>query len=207
MTRTFSAEASTRSTTSLIPFLFVCLLAIGALVSCGEDIELGPRIKPHLSPLSFGDLHPRPSGTDPDPYSNTYVPFEWTLLLQSIGTDPVLVEEICIVGDNHNGEPGDNAFSFEGPDILEIPAQREAAVRITYDHTDRNIDLDGDGEPDPDHVALIVQSNAMDFPTLVVPICGRIVSTSREPETFECVSPVQAPAEGVADRDLCSFGG
>lgn len=183
--------------------ILVAIAMALALVGCGTEEDAGVRIAPHISPMSFGDIYSRPSGTDPDPYSNTYVPFEWTLLIQARGTDPVEIEEICIVGDDHNGEPGDNAFSFEGPDRYEIPPQREAAIRLTYDHGSRNTDLSGDGEPDPDQAALVIQSNAVDYPTLVVPICGRIISTSRDPETIECTSPITAPPEGEADRDLC----
>jgi hypothetical protein len=174
------------------------------LFACGPAENAGPRIRPALSPISFGDIHPRPGGVAPDPNSNTYVPFEFTLLLQSVGTDTVNIQEVCIVGDAHNGEAGNTAFSLEGPDRDDIPALREAAVRITFEHGDTNRDLNGDGEPDPDQVALVIQSDAVDYPTLVVPMCARVIPTSREPQPIECNSPVTAPPEGVADRELCS---
>ena len=77
-----------------------------------------------------------------------------------------------------------------------------AALRITYSPTAVNTDLDGDGAPDPDNAAIVIQSNAKNFPTLVVPICARLVPAGTKRTEFVCTSPVTLVA-GTKDATLC----
>ena len=194
----------------VISVSFLCLAAIVflalplSLSCCGDDDDVeiceGPEIKPHLNPVFFGDFYPLPEGDDPQPGLNEYTPYEWTLLLSSDCEKAVVIDKICIVGDNHNGEEGNHAFTVEGPEPKTIPYGEKAAIRITYNHSDINID--GDGEADPDNVALIIQSNATNYPTLVIPICARIIPKGAERKGFSCKSPVTVE-KGESDTTLC----
>jgi hypothetical protein len=178
------------------------VLALCAAASCGEDEDncSGAEIEPTLSPVILGDF--RPLEGEPRPGNPEQVPFELSLVLRSTCGAPVIVEEACIVGDGHNGGPDSNAFQLEGPDREEIPPGGDALLRITYDASEPNIDQDGDGVPDPDQIAVVVQSNARNFPTLVIPVCARLIREGTEPSTAPCTAPVQVEP-GTADPDLC----
>ncbi|PIE21188.1 MAG: hypothetical protein CSA66_00055 [Proteobacteria bacterium] len=178
-------------------------LTAGLFAACDEPafVCVGPEITPHLSPVSFGDLYVQGSD-DPRPESRVAVPYEWTLLLLSDCQRELVIDEICLVADDHNGVEGDHAFTVEGPLPASIPYGQTGAIRVTYDHADPNtVDADGDGSPDPDAVALVIQSNATNYPTLIVPICGRIIPKSGTPAEYECASPIEVPAGEY--RDLC----
>lgn len=168
-------------------------LAVAALVvSCAPAPEnAGRHIRPHLSPVALGDLWVLPSGETPDETSSQYVPYSWTLLLQSTGTDNVKIQSVCLVGNDRG------VFAIEGPDDTDLGPDQMAAVRITYDS-------DGPSPGgNPDDVALVVQSTADDYPTLVVPVCARTVPDGQERGTVECTSPVQV-APGERDDSLCA---
>ncbi|MFO0751470.1 MAG: hypothetical protein U1F43_38250 [Myxococcota bacterium] len=77
-----------------------------------------------------------------------------------------------------------------------------AAVRITYDSDTVNRDKDSDGKRDPDNIAVVIQSNAKNFPTLVVPVCAIIIPGASDAFPFLCESPVTVPA-GKTDATLC----
>ena len=185
--------------------LVTIVLAAAALVVWGCDTRetdstcTSPTIEPHLSPVNFGDLYPSADGGTP---GGQTVPYEWTLLLMSKCKESVVVSKICIVGDKHNGVEGSKAFYIEGPEPATIPYDTEAAVRITYNPKEVNTDTSSDGKPDPDNVAIVVQSNAKNFPTLVVPMCARYVPAGTAKEVFECKSPLVVAA-GQKDDTLC----
>jgi len=183
------------------------VLAAGAVLlapACGaREADTGctqPTIMPHLSPANFGDLNPAP--TDGSASTAQTVPYEWALVLLSKCSQPVAISKICIVGDNHNGVKGNRAFYTEGPEPATAAPGVDPVVRITYDPKELNTDQNGDGKPDPDNVALVVQSNALNFPTLVVPICARLVAAGTAPAAFDCTSPVTIAA-GKKDGTLC----
>lgn len=181
------------------------LMGAGALAGCADGAGVcgGPELLPHLSPVSFGDLYPRRGSEAPDPATREAVPYEWVLLLTADCTKSVEITKVCVVGEGHNGDPAEPSFTIEGPVPARLGKGGTAAIRITYDHDELNEDLDDDGEPDADNAALVIQSNATNFPTLVVPLCARIVKRGTERlASFPCESPVSVPA-GVADRSLC----
>ncbi len=179
-------------------------LVLSFVIGCGGSEEAGtPDILPHLSPASFGDIKVLPDGQDPEPGSKAFQPYEWVLLLQNTGTADLTITEVCIVGDQHNGGENDRAFAIEGPVPEIVPPGTEAAVRLTYDPSSKNIaDVDGDQVPDPDRVAVIVQSDAGNFPTLIVPVCARLVEDGDEYPEFHCDSPVSL-TPGAVDLSLC----
>ena len=85
-------------------------------------------------------------------------------------------------------------FAIEGP-VPDTPKRDEdAALRVTYERQ---------APGGPDHVAIIVQSNAENFPTLVVPVCAQVVAEGTERIIFECESPVTV-APGARDDTLCN---
>ena len=168
-----------------------CLALAGVLglAACGPPPKnAGVHISPDLSPISLGDLYPLPQGQQPDYGSNKYVPYAWTLLIQSEGTDQLVINKVCLVGDKNH------AFALEGPDITKVPPGAEAALRITYsDQTVRS---------KPDDAALIVQSNADDYPTLVIPVCAQTIPDGSTRGQVDCTSPVTVKP-GTSDATLC----
>ena len=164
----------------------LALVAALGLVACGPPPKnAGIHISPDLSPVSLGDLYPLPSGQQADYGSNKYAPYAWTLLLQSEGTEQLVISKVCVVGDTNK------AFTLEGPDITKVAPGAEAALRITYgDQTVR---------AQPDNAAIIIQSNADDYPTLVVPICAQTVADG----STRGSGGVHLPGEREARRERC----
>lgn len=175
-----------------------CLVALAA-TGCGDNGEGdgSAEILPHQSPASFGEMYPT-GNNDPDPTGNVRTPFEWVLLLQSTGDAPLEINEVCLVGDEEDGSDVDQ-FTLE-VENQELPATVDAGgefgLRLTYDRQDPN---EGD---DADQIAVVIQSNASNFPTLVVPVCARVIADGEERGTVECQSPVTVP-EGESDTSLC----
>lgn len=167
------------------------------------DACQGAEIVPSLSPISLGDIVQRPGGTDANPASNAFTPYSWVLLLQNTCNEPLKIEKVCVVGNAHNGDDADPPFFVEGPSEDTATAGDETAVRITYDPSGVNEDNDADGARDIDQAALVVQSNATNFPTLVIPLCARSIAQGEEREALECASPVTVPA-GERDDTLCN---
>lgn len=190
--------------THATPVALALLLASTlATAGCDEDEARcsGAEILPHLSPVAMGDFYPRQG--DPDPATNERVPFAWSLVLQSTCGAPLKISKACLIGQAHNGVDGDAAFALEGPDRAEVPPGEDTLVRLTYDHADVNaLDADADGAADPDNIALVVQSNARNFPTLVVPVCARVVLDGATRLRLDCTAPVTVPA-GESRPDLC----
>ncbi len=182
-----------------------------ALVGCGGDDNgaaggcATPEVRPHLSPVTLPDMVELPDGAEANPGSSVNPPYEWVLLLQSDCEQAVEITEVCIVGDKHNGQDGSQAFAIEGPVPATVPFGTESAIRVTYNPDVLNVDADGDGVPEPDRVAIVVQSNAVNFPTLIVPLCARMVAEGSEYPEYECQSPVSLPA-GAIDTTLCQQG-
>ena len=168
------------------------VLAAAAAISCGPPPEnAGRRIRPHLNPIYFGDMEELPNGEEPDPTTGTYPPFAWTLQLQSWGTEPVTISDDCAVGDTE-------AFTYEyEPNAsMTIDPGAELLVRITYTRTKPR----GDGNPD--HVSFVFQSDADDYPTLVVTACGRTIPSGQMPDNSWLCEPQADPAQ-QPDRSLC----
>lgn len=175
-----------------------CLLALAA-TGCGDNGEGGgsAEILPHQSPASFGEMYPT-GNNEPDPTGNVRTPFEWVLLLQSTGDAPLEISEVCLVGDEADGSDVDKfTLEVENQDLpASVDAGDEFGLRLTYDRQEPN---EGD---DADQVAVVVQSNASNFPTLIVPVCARVIADGEEQGTVECQSPVTV-AEGESDTSLC----
>lgn len=165
--------------------MLACAFSLALLVGCG-DAEGGDgavEILPHQSPVGLGQLWPL-GDAEANPGDPERVPFEFVLLLQSNGG--LEIDEVCLIGSDQ--------FAVEGPVPSTPKRDEDAAVRITYERTD----VGG-----PDQAALIVQSNAENFPTLVVPVCAQVVADGSPRGAVECQSPVTVPA-GEKQADLCN---
>lgn len=177
------------------------LVAAAMLIAtgCGDNGSDagGAEILPHQSPASFGEMYPL-GNHDADPTGNVRTPFEWVLLLQNPGGADLQIDKVCVVGTKDDGSDVDQ-FTVEVED-QNLPASvapgDDFGVRVTYDRQQPN---SGD---EADQVAVVVQSNATDYPTLVVPVCARVISDGAERGTVTCQSPVQVPA-GEKDDTLC----
>jgi len=186
-----------RSNLSLRLLFAVSLLGLlGA--GCGDaaDSGDGPAILPHQSPASFGELYPLGNHT-PEPGSALRTPYEWVLLLQSTGSEALKIDRVCIIGTREDGADA-AAFSVEveNQDLpATVNAGRDFGVRITYDRQSPSADAD--------QVALVVQSNATNFPTLIVPVCARVIGDGEERGTVACEAPVSV-APGERNPDLCN---
>jgi hypothetical protein len=178
-----------------------CLLAACSLaLGCGDDTaETGSAaILPHQSPASFGEMYPL-GNNDPDTSGNIRTPFEWVLLLQSKGEGPLEINEVCLVGDEEDGSDVEQ-FTLEGEDqelSTTVAPGDDFGLRLTYNRQEPN---EGD---DADQVAVVVQSNAKDYPTLIVPVCARVIADGEERGSVECESPVEV-AQGESAADLCN---
>ena len=145
-------------------------------------------------PNNLGAMFP-PSDDDSDVSDDSRVPFEWTVLLRTECAAPVTISKVCLVGPGGNPEAGEvDQFLLEGPTSTEVTSQEDAAVRLTYTRRQPS---------GVDNVALLVESNAADFPTLVIPVCARVVENGNERGDIECTSPVAIPAQGETVSVAC----
>jgi len=177
-----------------------CLVLAATACDSADDTCSGALILPSESPKALGIFRPRGDGEPANPGAGIYPPYEWTLFLQNTCGQPLEISKVCIVGD---GEGDAAAFTLEGPLPDKVSRGDAAAVRLTYAPKGVNPDADGDGERDANSIAIVVQSNAGNFPTLVVPVCAVVVPANEfETATYSCTSPVVVPA-GKADRTLC----
>lgn len=161
----------------------------------GEVCE-GRQLIPHLSPISFGELNPL-GNREPDLSSPQRTPFEYVLLLQSPCNEEVKIDKVCLVGDSAKNGSDTAQFELEGPEPGVAKRGREAVLRLTYERQTPN-----EGG-DSDQVAIVVQSNAENHPTLVIPLCARVVADGTEKSDLPCESPVVIEA-GQKNAALCS---
>lgn len=175
-----------------------------ALGGCGntdesQDLCKGPELLPNRSPVSLGEIFPPSEDIEPNPGDNTRTPVEWTVLLESTCRESVEISETCVVGENDENSDQSDAQFFEmlGPTKTSVPTDEETAVRLSYEREAPN------REDDVDNIALVVQSNATNFPTLVVPLCGRVIETGEDPGAVTCESPIEAPPKGEKKSDIC----
>ena len=78
----------------------------------------------------------------------------------------------------------------------------EARRKLELASKQMNADLDMVAVRDPDRAVLVVQSDAANAPTLVVPVCGRILPAGETADPYACPPPFTVPAGQRLD-DLC----
>lgn len=179
------------------------LVALGHLSACssddGDSTELcaGVKIEPHVPQVPLGQMYPTPAkAEDRDLASRESTPYEWVLRLRSKCDEPVKVTKVCLVGDSAKNGADVEQFTLEGPKPTTIDSTFDGAIRITYK---RQMPNSGD---DIDNVAVVIQSNAANAPTLVVPVCASVVKDGQERTNITCTAPVTV-AEGQKDEGLC----
>ncbi len=180
----------------------LCLLAAPGCDGA-QDTCTGAYIEAARPAIDLGDRLARPAGSPGDLLDTTRVPVRQTLLLRNTCGAPLTLREVCLINDGHNGVDGDPAFALEGPDRTRVAPGDVAGVRVTYDHPEPNDDLDQDAVRDPDRAILVVQSDAHNAPTLVVPVCGRILPDGETADPYDCPAPFALPP-GEALPDLCT---
>lgn len=183
---------------------WVLLVGALALPACGGDEDAcgGAAIEPSSPVLDLGDRLARDPDDPGDVLDTRSVPVRKTLLLRNTCGAALTIRQVCLINDAHNGVAGDHAFALEGPDRTVVGPGDVAGVRVTYDHPAVNDDLDMDAVRDPDRAVLVVQSDAANAPTLVVPVCGRILPAGETADPYDCPPPFTVPA-GQALGDLC----
>lgn len=152
-------------------------LSMLGLVACGDSELGGAEILPHVSPIQLGKFWPT-GNTTPDPGNRERTPYEFVLLLQSKGESELVVDKVCL-GDNSSN------FEIEGPEPTRINPGDQGAVRITYIRSSTGAD----------RTALVVKSNAANFPDLVIPLCAEVVP---DQEPTNLVTPCEISAEESA---------
>ncbi len=152
----------------------------------GEPIFVGP---------IFPEMYPPSDNTADDPVDTERTPFEFVVLLRSTGEVPVDISEICLVGESDTAR---DQFILEAPETpVQSTSQVDQAVRITYDRQSPN------GGGNVDRVSLVVQSNAENYPTYIVPFCGRVIGEGSDPQAIGCSTHLMV-APGESAEDLCN---
>lgn len=163
-------------------------LTLSLMISCGGGADGEELIlEPYVESQSFGELYPLGNAAE-DVSTSERVPYEWVLLLGAPNV-PVEIEKVCLVGDT-------DFFIHEVSEPTTAKPGADVAVRITYERTSPN-----DGES-ADNAAIVIQSNATNAPTIVVPICARVIADGMEKEPLVCAPPVAINA-GERDDSLC----
>ena len=174
------------------------ILSTLALAGCGpsgDDDGCGERSLGAVfsSPNNFGAMFP--PNDQADVTDNSRSPYEWTVLLRTDCSIPVTISKVCVVGSSGSADDAEaKQFLLEGPTPAEVMFQQDSAVCVTYS---RKVPAG------VDNVALLVESNAADYPTIVVPLCARVVENGAELPEFECASPVPFPEAGEAASVSC----
>ena len=146
------------------------VLALLIVICAGCDDELDPpEIWIDISPVNLG-IHT--TAADAGAY-------HFDLQLINRGEEQLIIQSVDYRGDQNC------AFTFEGPDMFEMGENESSFIRGWYEPV-----VAGD-----DQIAMDVISNAHNYPTLVVPICGRAVPPGTEDATMpECqVPPADQP--------------
>lgn len=178
---------------ALIPMMSAC----GADDDNNEDGCSAATIEPHVPVVPLGEMYPTPGDAAlRDPTSRDNTPYEWVLRLRSKCQEPVKVTKVCLVGEASKNGADVEQFTLEGPKPTTIDGAFDGAIRITYKRAMPN------AGQDIDNVAVVVQSNATNAPTLVVPVCARVVKDGETRQEITCTAPVSVE-EGKSDTSLC----
>lgn len=151
-------------------FVSVVLWALLVAAGCEEGEILPPTIMVDVSPVNVGVRW----------VAEDVNPIHFDLQLYNTGDETLILESVDYRGDTNC------AFTFEGPDTLELIGQESAFIRGWYNPT----------VVDNDRIAMEVLSNADNYPEMVVPICGRGVP---EGTTFARPAFCDIPPEDQPD--------
>ena len=165
----------------------------------GETCE-GPKfVYNPPAPAYFQEAFPpKNDGTD-SRGTKEHTPYEINFQLNSQCEKDVEIQNWCLLGDSQDLEH----FTLEEPSNTTFSREESSVVRLTYSRETPN---QGD---DADAVALVLQTNATNLPTLVAPICTRVIEKTEDAtrKTVECESPVEVVEPGTKKEGLCEEGG
>lgn len=145
------------------------VLAAVLLAGCASD---PPEISIDVSPINVGVW-----STDPSAEARR---FDFQLINEGGGV--LSIESVSFRGDQNC------AFTFEGPDYTELGEGDAGFVRGWYAPT-----VEGE-----DHIAMDVVSNAENYPTFTVAICGKAVALGSQDTT-----PIEACQDPPSDQPDC----
>lgn len=198
----------TRDANSLGATLAVSALSLTLIGCSGTDGNSNetcsaPQLRHSPTPFSFQEAFPPPDdNADENRGDRTRTPFEATFHLRSGCEKDVDVQKTCLIGEGEETGSGKTTehFAVEGPKPSTVKEGTDSVLRITYDRDQPN---SGD---DVDNAAMVIQSNAGNLPTLVVPMCARVIQKSQDAsrQPVECESPVEIPSAGEKKEGLCS---
>ena len=138
-----------------------CALVLFA-TGCTSSEALPPEISVDISPVNVGV------------WSTDAAPLHFDLQLRNTGEEALVIQQVIIRGDTRC------SFAFQGPDKEQISGKEASFIRGWYDP-------DSVGE---DHLAIEVTSNATNYTTFVIPLCGKGVSPgTTDAEAAECAIP------------------
>lgn len=144
------------------------------------------------------DAKPTPEeASEEDPGDPGRTPFEEVFQIQASGNQPLQVKEICI-----RGEDGEalNQFVLDPPPeagtTISPGSSNTAPLRISYRREDPKDRVD--------RVVVVIRTDAENYPTYLVPFCGRVVAEDKDPlAAIGCGSFITL-APGEDDDTLCS---
>lgn len=140
------------------------------LAGCEEAGPDEPQIFVDANPVILGRRL-----VDPDATAR-----QFSLQFVNRGVEALQIDDVQIVGDARC------SFAFLGPDVTEVAQDGAMFMRGEYLPT----------EVGDDQIAVVVYSNASNFPELVVPVCGVGVASLDDPETeIVCEAPPEAQAD------------
>ncbi len=134
---------------------------------CGSSDEEGGDILPAVSPVNLGKLWPQ-GANDAEPGSNERVPYEFALLVEAENA-AINIEKACLIG--NQGVINSNwILESEDPLPSKVNGGEQYAFRLTYEREN----------PGRDAIALVIESDAGNFPQLVVPVCAETVADGQD---------------------------
>ena len=174
------------------------------LIGCAPEADpcSGATLEVGTEAVHFGDLTLLSGGAIGDPNTADQVPSRRTVLLRNACGPALRIHQVCLIQNEHNGEAGSTAFYLEGPDRAVLGPGQTAGLRLTFDAQTVSDDLNQDAERDPDRATLVIQSDAHNTPTHVIPVCARTVPEGEANPPYDCPAPFTIPA-GEALPDLC----
>jgi len=162
------------------------------------NAEAGGESTPVFVGPIWTDAKPTPADeADEDPGNPDRTPFEEVFEIEASGGQPLEIKEICIKGENNAAldqfvlDPPPAAGTIINPgDSNTIP------MRISYRR-------EGAAPNTIDRVVVVIRTDAENYPTYLVPFCGRVVGEDKDPvQNIGCGSFIEL-APGEDDETIC----
>ncbi len=150
-------------------------LMLSSAAGCGGDSENEPpQILPALNPIAYGNFAPEPSDTDT---CGGERPCIYDLQLVNTGNQPLEITGVEVRGDANCAIPDPPEFE-SGGQTATVSGHDSIFLHLEY--------TPGGTTPSPlgkDQISMEITSNASDYPSLLISICGCVVEG--DPTTAE----------------------